>query len=226
MKIWVYVEGMSDKLALSALWSEWKQNLKRNGWGIQPIPLKDKSNYFKKIGTLAAEKLKESKQDLIVGLPDLYPNKVYEGTKYQHTNLSEIQIVQRQLVKDGLKNIYGVRNPDLYMDRFFASALKHDLEVLLLAAESQLKNRLQTGKSGQWIKPPENQNQNKPPKRIVEQLFLRDRKRAYRETIDGPAILRDANLREMLFDNHGAPKCPAFQEVLDWVGKETGVTAY
>lgn len=226
MKIWVYVEGMSDKLSLNALWNEWMHNLKNNGWGIQPIPLKDKSNYFKKVGALAAEKLKENKRDLVIGLPDLYPNQIYEGTNFQHANLSEIQVVQRQLVNDALKNIYGVRNPGLYMGRFFPSALKHDLEVLILAAEKQLKIRLRTGKSGQWVRPPEDQNQNKPPKRIVEQLFLRDRKRAYRETIDGPAILKNADLRETLFDTHGASKCPAFQEVLDWAGTKTGVPAY
>jgi hypothetical protein len=45
MKVWVFVEGSSDVKALSALWSDWKEKLRDEGWGIQIIPLENKSSY-------------------------------------------------------------------------------------------------------------------------------------------------------------------------------------
>ncbi len=112
------------------------------------------------------------------------------------------------------------------LNRFFASALKYDLEMLLLATEDKLFQRLNSEIKGRWARPPENQNQNSPPVRIVEELSLRERKKGYRKTIDAPAILKKASLEEVLFDKGGNAQCPAFQEMLDWVGEKTGVPAY
>lgn len=75
MRVWVYVEGESDKLGLDALWRDWKSRLRMTGWSIRFIPLGGKPKYFKYIGQLAAEKLRERETDLVVGLPDLYPRK-------------------------------------------------------------------------------------------------------------------------------------------------------
>ena len=230
MKIWVYVEGKSDKLALEALWNRWMAELRSRGWGIQLIPLRDKSQYFKSIGLRAAEKLAGDQNDLVVGLPDLYPNKVYLDTTYSHRNLAELRKLQQELVMAQLVKKFQVNNAAHYMNRFYASALKHDLEMLLLASESQLTKRLdrsrRNGTIGGWIKPPENQNQDKPPKKIVADLFRRYTSKSYRETKDAPAILRQAELREVVLDEHGQSKCPAFQEMLEWVGQNTGVAPY
>ena len=57
MKVWIFVEGESDKLALNALWKRWLEKLKVTGWGIKIIPLENKSKFFRKIGPRAAEKL-------------------------------------------------------------------------------------------------------------------------------------------------------------------------
>lgn len=108
------------------------------------------------------------------------------------------------------------------MARFYASALKHDLEVLLLAATSQLQSRLKTqDKLSGWRLPPEDQNQSKPPKRIVEELFSKYRKgKSYNDVEDGPAILRDADLCEV------AKQCPVFRAMIDWIGEKTGVPGH
>ncbi len=217
MKVWIFVEGRSDVQALSALWSGWRQKLGEKGWGIQLIFLENKSNYFKKIGPRIIEKLVHDKRDLVVGLPDLYPNQNYANTEYKHNNLRELQGVQERLVNQSL--LQKVRRTDInsYMARFYASALKHDLEVLILAATSQLQSRLgmQNRPSG-WRRP-EDQNQDKPPKKIVEELFRRHLKRPYREISDSDAILRNADLREV------AEQCPAFRAMIDWIGEKTGV---
>ena len=192
MKVWIFVEGDSDVKALSALLNGWKQNLSTKSWGIQVIPLDSKSKYFKKIGSRATEKLANNADDLVVGLPDLYPNRDYADTEYKHNNLQELQGVQTRLVRQDLRQQMGRRaNVDSHMARFYASALKHDLEVLLLAATSQLQSRLKmSNKPSGWRQPPEEQNQDRPPKRIVEYLFQRELKRSYRENTDSDAILR------------------------------------
>ena len=86
MKVWIFVEGKSDVQALSTLLNGWKQNLSAKGWGIQLIPLESKSKYFRKIGSRATEKLANDARDLVVGLPDLYPNQNYTNTNYRHNN--------------------------------------------------------------------------------------------------------------------------------------------
>ncbi|MCY4264025.1 MAG: hypothetical protein OXE78_04130 [Gammaproteobacteria bacterium] len=75
MKIWIYVEGKSDELALKALLDIWIDKLGRDGWGIRILSLKDKTKYFNLIGERVAEKLIAESTNLVIGLPDLYPNK-------------------------------------------------------------------------------------------------------------------------------------------------------
>ena len=166
MKVWIFVEGKSDVQALSALWRGWKQNLGAKGWGLQLIPLENKPNYFRKIGPRAGEKLVHDTRDLVVGLPDLYPNRDCANTAYKHDNLKELQDVQMQLVKQNLQQKGRPADVESHIARFYPSALKHDLEVLLLAATSQLQSRLKMrNRPGGWRHPPEDQNQNKPPKK-------------------------------------------------------------
>ena len=222
MKVWIFVEGSSDVRALSALLNGWKQNLSTKGWGIQLIPLESKSKYFRKIGSRATEKLANDAHDLVVGLPDLYPNRDYADTEYKHNNLQELQGVQTRLVKQHLQQQMGRRaDVDSHIAHFYASALKHDLEVLLLAATSQLQSRLRMSNMPRsWRQPPENQNQDRPPKRIVEELFRINLKRSYRENTDSDAILRKADLREV------AEQCPTFCAMIDWIGEKTGVPGY
>ena len=221
MKVWIFVEGKSDAQALSELWSDWKQKLDVKGWGIQLIPLENKSKFFRKIGHRASEKLVHDTRDLVVGLPDLYPNRKYANTDYKHDNLKELQDVQMRLVKQILQQQVRRADANSHIARFYASALKHDLEVLLLAAPRQLQSRLDMrNRPGGWRLPPEDQNQDKPPKKVIEELFQKNLKRSYREIADSSAILRNADLREV------ARQCPTFRAVIDWVGAKTGVPGY
>ena len=227
MKVWVYVEGRSDKDALSALCRNWKQDLRTSGWGIEIVPLDNKSKYFKRIGPRVAEKLVHDESDLVVGLPDLYPNKEFENTDYRHENLKELIELQTQLVNRSLRDKFGPGNTDLRISRFYASALKHDLEMLLLTVPNQLQSllKMQNRPHG-WRFPPEDQNQNNPPKNIVEKLFQKHRKQSYLEAKDGHAILRNVDISEVLYDERGQEQCPTFRAMLDWIGEKTGVKAY
>jgi hypothetical protein len=230
MKVWVFVEGESDAIALNALWSKWRDKLRRNGWGIQIIPLDDKSRYFRKIGHRAAEKLVADSNDLVVGLPDLYPNAGYIGTVYEHKDLIDLKELQMKLVKNALKDIFGVpsRRISTLGDRFYPTALKHDLEMLLLAAYEELRSVLGTrDRLGAWSHPVEDQNQQRPPKFIVEELFRTKKRRAYRDTIHASAVLNKvSDINTILYNSDHQIKCPVFKEMLDWIGEKTNIPGY
>lgn len=221
MKVWVFVEGRSDVVALEALWGGWRQKLREEGKGIQLIHLDNKPKFLRKIGSRAMEKLVNDPCDLVVGLPDLYPNRGISNN-YKHRNLGELQDVQDRLVRGQLeKTGMSRRDVESHIARFHANAMKHDMEVLLLAATGQLQSRLRISNSpGGWRRPPEKQNQDRPPKRIVEELFRTHLKRSYSEIRDSDAILRNASIRDIVM------QCPTFGAMIDWIGKNTGIPAY
>ena len=123
---------------------------------------------MKKIGHSATQKLIESENDLVIGLPDLYPTKDFKG-EYSHNSLAELQNVQIKLVKQSLNKSPKVRKAQNYMNRFYASALKHDLEMLLLAAHEQLRLKLEINVPK--VELPEDQNNDRPPKYTIKDYF-------------------------------------------------------
>ncbi len=229
MKIWVYVEGQSDTAALDALWAKWKDRLREHGIGVRIISLENKSKLLRRIGERSAEKLAGEPSDLVVALPDLYPNTGF-GTRWDHSDLPSLQAILRREVGNCLRNTHGIQSQlSSYLDRFCPSALKHDLEMTLLAAKTQLRAFLGTTDElvNKWVHPVENQNQQSPPKRVVEGLFMTYKKRAYRDTVDAPAVLRRVDdIRAILRNKRGQPQCPVFEQMIDWIGQKTGVTAF
>lgn len=232
MKVWVFVEGESDRLALNALWGNWRNALRDKGWGLQVLPLDTKDKFLRKVGPRAAEKLKADADDLVVGLPDYYPNAPYADSDLKHETVEQLQALQAGAVDRALVAIYSLQGENLRraLDRFRPSVLKHDMEMLLLAAKEQLRKVLGTREHlGKWKIPVEEQDQQNPPKRIVEELFRTksQKKRSYRETIHAPAVLSAVtDLRQLIYLENGSLNCPVFKAMLDWVGENTGVTAY
>jgi len=226
MKVWVYVEGPSDRLALEALWNGWRYKMKAAGWGIHVLPLDNKAKFLRKIGAHASEKLLADTRDLVIGLPDYYPNAPYVGHQYEHNTLTDLLELQRRLVREYLSR--KECNADILMERFYPSALKHDLEMLLLAACDQLRDHLGTKERlGNWILPVENQNQSRPPKRVVEDLYRTKKDRVYRDTKDSVAVLSGvSDIQKLLYSEQGQLQCPVFKAMLDWLGDKTSVRAY
>lgn len=230
MNVWIFVEGESDRIALNALWAKWRELLKNARWGIHIIPLDNKSNLFKKIGPRAAEKLTNNQDDLVVGLPDLYPNSNFASSQYKHDDLSELKRVQTGLVKDSLAKVFSLTKPkiEVAIERFHPTALKHDTEMLLLAAKDELREVLGTPDAlDKWRHPVEDQNQMKPPKYIVEDLFRTKKGIGYRDTIHAKAVLdKVVDIKTILYRNDNQLQCPVFKEMMDWIGEKTGVCAY
>jgi len=93
------------------------------------------------------------------------------------------------------------RIPSEARHRFRPHCLKHDLETLILAVPDELRRRLGTRDKfgGAWRCPVEDQNDHRPPKRVVEDLFKKYRKqrRKYIEIQDAPAILKAEHLESI-----------------------------
>jgi hypothetical protein len=197
VKVLVYVEGPSDKVALPALLRSIIEEGAQKRVGIQFIPTGGKELLLNNVARKAAAHLSENPTDWVFALPDLYPMAYYGGTSNRHESLTDLRRLLHKKFKgyaDELKLPADVRL------HFRVHCLKHDLEALLLAAVAQLRQRLKTSDrlTGGWKFPVEEQNDNKPPKRIVEALFTKYLKRDYQETVDAPWILERASLDEVL----------------------------
>jgi hypothetical protein len=207
----VYVEGPSDKYALPALLRPVVESGAQKRIGLQFIPTSGKELLLNSVPRKAADHLSENPTDWVFALPDLYPMSHYRGTPNQHHSLPDLQKLLYGKFKgyaDKLELSKDVR------ERFLVHCLKHDLETFLLAAVAPLRKRLGTSDhlSGAWKLPVEDQNDSKPPKRIVESLFSKYRKRNYQDTVDAPWILERTSLEEVV---GACPQClgPLVQEL-------------
>lgn len=120
----------------------------------------------------------------MVAIPDLYP----KNKAFPHETFEELQTGILKNFEDALQS-RGRRGDVRLKERFKVFCFKYDLEALILAAEEVLKGRLGAKSlSVTWRIPVEDQNHNRPPKHIVEELFTKHSKR-YQATVDAPLIL-------------------------------------
>ena len=81
--------------------------------------------------------------------------------------------------------------------RFKVFCFKYEMEALILAAESALRDKLGvTDLEVTWTIPVEDQNHDRPPSKIVEQLFLNSGKK-YNKKVDPQLILRNTSYQEI-----------------------------
>jgi hypothetical protein len=164
------------------------------GVGITFHPQHGKDAVLDKVPRKAADHLADKPEDLVIALPDLYPMSRYAGTHNAHSSFGELESLLRRRFEDRatvLKLSEDARR------RFRVHCLKHDLEALLLAAPDELRARLGTSDSleGSWRRPVEDQDDERPPKRVVEELFKKYRKKpGYVDTSDAPWILGRVDL--------------------------------
>lgn len=203
----VYVEGVSDKQALTLLLSPLISRKSQEGIAIQffEAPSGDrKASVLQKVPTKAVNILRNRATDHVIALPDLYP----PNKAFPHETVEELRSGIRDAFRRDAerKNLNGAR----LAKRVHVFCLKYDLEVLVLAAHEQLAKRLDVSEiKQQWILPVEDQNHDVPPKHVVESVF-REHGQTYQETIDTPRILEAADYRQI------ASRCPQqFQPFVD-----------
>jgi len=169
VKVIAYVEGPSDQKALQAILRPIAQLARERKVGISFLPQNGKATILADVPRKAAEHLRQHDEDWIFAVPDLYPMAPYDKGPHKHRSFAEmVQLLQQRFREraDALRLAEGTRS------HFRIHCLKHDLEALILASPDVLRQRLKTSDAlqGGWRRPVEDQNDDKPPKRIVEQL--------------------------------------------------------
>jgi hypothetical protein len=99
-------------------------------------------------------------------LPDLYPrNKGFTHETFQQLEAGIMENFSQALQKKGIQD-------ERLKERFKVFCFKYEMEALILAAESALRGKLGvTSLDVTWTIPVEDQNHDRPPSEIVEQLF-------------------------------------------------------
>jgi hypothetical protein len=195
VKVIVYVEGPSDQKALQALLKPIIEAGRSRGVGISFFPQGGKAPILNDVPRHAAEILKQSPDDWVFALPDLYPMASYDGGPHPHHSFAELEaLLQQRFVSRADK----IGLPDTARRHFRVHCLKHDLEALVLAAPDELRRRLGTEHKlrGRWRARVEDQDDDKPPKYVVAELFRHYRRKPdYIDTIDAVWILERASLQ-------------------------------
>jgi len=190
-EIFVYVEGPSDQLGMRELFAGVIELAKQNGKTVDFYPLNGKEPLLNK-GPLRAINILRNKPDSYVFLvPDLYP----KNKPFPHTTFAELKdALHRKFQEEMQRKGCDGR----LVDRFFVHCFKYDLEALILASEKPLLARIERSKFSQsWEKPVENQDHDKPPKRILEALFS-DAGKKYKDTADVPWILKRSRHQDLV----------------------------
>ncbi len=206
-QIIVYVEGPSDKLAMEELLSDLLTQLQKQGIAVNFTPTHGKKRLMQKTPVKAINILRNNPKSIVIALPDLYPPN--QGGLPHHTKEELIAALQTAFNK--ILREKGLSNLPL-QERFRVFCFKYDLEALLLASKNQLAARLGVSTLPvAWTVPVENQNHNKPPKRIIEDLF-QQHKDKYQDTIDAPLILGASRYADI------ADRCPqCFKPFVDYL---------
>lgn len=199
----IYVEGPSDQLGMRKLLANIRESANQIGNNVDFIPMGGKEALLNKGPKKAINILRNKPNSWVMLVPDLYPpHKPFPHITFQDLK-NEIEL--RFINELAAKNV-----DERLKDRFRVHCFKYDLEVLLLASEDALLSRIGVSMpTQQWVIPVEDQNHQRPPKRIVEALFASAGKK-YKETIDVPWILEKSNYNDLRI------QCPQnFQPFLD-----------
>ncbi|MBN1606964.1 MAG: DUF4276 family protein [Polyangiaceae bacterium] len=193
MRVLVYVEGTSDRAALEALLEPVLQQAHGRRVAVNFLPLRSKDRVLEEAPKKAALDLLERPQDWHFAVPDLHPMGRFRHGPLRHDCGEALcELMRRQFAE----HAQAVHLETALHDRFRAHCLRHDLEALLLACPGALQKRLATKEalSKSYNQTVEEQDDDRPPKRVVEELFRKHLKRRYVETDDAPWILRHGDL--------------------------------
>lgn len=207
MRVVIYVEGPSDKLAMEELLAPIINQKCQQGIRIEFFPVKGsdsnqggdaKKDLLTKIPITAVNIIRNQPDSIVVVVPDLYPrNKGFEHETVQDLENGFINNFNQALQKKGIDDSRLIK-------RFRVFCFKYDLEALILAAESPLRSVLGNNSIvATWTIPVEDQNHNHPPKRVVEQLFQSFGKR-YKGAVDAPLILGSISYQDIV---EQCPQC-------------------
>ena len=200
MRVIIYVEGPSDKNALEALLVNLIDQKSEEGVSIEFFPIKGSNNdrggdakrdLLLKAPTKAVNILGNNPNSIAIILPELYPkNKGFSHETFQQLEAGIMENFSQALQKKGIQD-------ERLKERFKVFCFKYEMEALIWAAESALQGKLGvTSLDVTWTIPVEDQNHDRPPSEIVEQLF-RDSGKKYNKPVDPQLILRNTSYQEI-----------------------------
>lgn len=206
----VYVEGESDRLALKTLLKPLVDKKGAEGISIEFASVGQSGNMSNNKKALlvkypkkAYQIIRNNRESAVVLLPDLYPYNV----GFPHVNHSQL--------RDGVAKSFAALlsgHENELRSRFEVFCFKHDLEVLLLAAFEQLQQYLGISIGRTWKREVEEQDDNNPPRKIIQSLFHKAKKRYGVAT--AAEILRKASLEDI------RAKCPqSFAPFVEYIEK-------
>lgn len=203
MRVIIYVEGPSDKNAMEALLVNLIDQKIEEGVSIEFFQIKGSNNdrggdakkdLLLKVPIRAVDILYRTPNSIVIVLPDLYPrNKGFTHETFQQLKAGIMENFSQALQKKGIQD-------ERLKERFKVFCFKYEMEALILAAESALLGKLGklkfTSRDVTWTIPVEDQNHDRPPSEIVEQLF-RDSGKGYNKKVDPQLILRKTSYQEI-----------------------------
>jgi hypothetical protein len=210
-KVYVYVEGPSDKAALAALLAPLLRRLREKKVYVTFFDEASgdrKKAILLKVPDRAVNILHSQPRNLVVAMPDLYP----KNRGFPHTTFAELQAGILENFRAAARRKKIQKGEELEQ-RFKVFCLKHDLEALLLAAFEPLKAHLGSPSlKPTWRLPVEDVDHDRPPKRVVEELFQSCGQR-YKDTVDAPLVLGASHYAELA---EACPQCfQPFTEFLE-----------
>jgi len=199
-KVIVYVEGPSDCSAMEELFAAFLERKRNQGVDIQFYDGHRgdaKKAVLTKIPRKAVNIILNDPNADVVAMPDLYP----KDKAFTHSTFEELAEGIRKNFEQALK-ARGAEDDARLRERFKVFCFKHDMEALVLASVKALGERLGADDlKATWKVPVDDQDFDRPPKRVIEDLFRQHGKR-YKDTVDAPIIMRGADHEEV------ADRCP------------------
>lgn len=205
MTAYIYVEGETEVLAMPQLLA----GLYATHRIRKPLPLG--GSFLKTIGATGAEILLRAVDAHVFACPDLAPNQSYQRTRWEYGSYEELQAVLRQEVQRELADRAGRGAGAAAIARFHPHPFCHDFEVLLLACPDRLRRHLGTNAdiTKRYRKNPEEQDFDRYPSKVVDELFHHFKRTRYRKPYDAQRVLAGAtedDLRAI------CARCPRFSE--------------
>lgn len=214
MMVHVFVEGPTERLTLPKVLAD----VFATGRVRSPIPLRG-SRFFNEIGPQAAAILALRSDAHVFACPDLAPRASAPWAYEDYRGLQDaLQLAARRAREEQVSR----RRASSAMKRFHPHPFRHDFEVLLLALPERLKAYLGTTSRIEKhynARQPEEQDFDRYPKRVVEQLFRKFAKRDYNDVTDCPRFF-EGTTAELVQGIETA--CPRFA---DFVGALRGAVA-
>jgi hypothetical protein len=209
-RVYVYVEGPSDKAALEALLAPLLRQLRERGVHVTIFGEASgdrKKAILLKVPDRAVNILQSQSRSIVVAMPDLYP----KNRGFPHTTSSELSAGLLKSFRAAVRR-KKIRKGEELERRFKVFCFKHDMEALILAAYEPLKAHLRSPSLKRtWRLAVEDVNHDHPPKRVVEEVFQGCGQR-YKDTVDAPVILAASQYSEI------ADACPqCFKPFVDFL---------